>query len=617
MVPPITILTGSAELRSRSEQASQAIQEAFRFLKASQSESLGKRLNAVHERLRRTTVDIAFVGRFSNGKSTLVNALVGRDVLPVARMPKTGVTCMIQAGASDAATVQYRDGGSKRIAFYSTAIERYTSLTTSRGEARDLSGVERVDLEVAGVAIPSGTRWFDTPGIGDKPDEAERSQRSKQTADQADVLVVVLHSEQALGLEEQRYLRSRLTQRGLASVVFVFNVRPPRFADPDEFWGSTLWEEEAPSAEARIKDFVDEFPADRNVQIRPLFLSPLETEQEDNARALEHLRGYLATLSFPSSAQVHYTRLAHAATELEEIERQVAIEYDVEKERCEGDASETKASQTAVERARQQFVGAMEGHVLDAVSSISSAYSSAASEFASYVVGDSDAPHTYDQSEVQRALRSDLADVARPLVFRLFEKAGGEMVDALNRQPSPIDPSGVCELEHDGGRSTWMVNAFDEAFFDRLWDVLEPWNVSVEIPNTGLKGRDAGKGALIGGGIGMLFGPLGAAAGAAIGSSLTSFAKAYEEDRAQMRRNIRDAGSSQAARVRRLAPDAVALFAEVAGRLKPVVTQQSRSRLESLAVLRDTLRRARLAATIPSPTASGPTTHPWGTTASA
>ena len=44
---------------------------------------------------------LAFVGEFSRGKSTLINHLLGRDILPVGAKPTTGTLVSIVAGETE------------------------------------------------------------------------------------------------------------------------------------------------------------------------------------------------------------------------------------------------------------------------------------------------------------------------------------------------------------------------------------------------------------------------------------------------------------------------------------------------------------------------------------
>ena len=57
---------------------------------------------------------LVVVGEFSRGKSTFVNALLGRRMLPVSKSPTTAVISKIVYGETSEYIVHYKSGESKR-----------------------------------------------------------------------------------------------------------------------------------------------------------------------------------------------------------------------------------------------------------------------------------------------------------------------------------------------------------------------------------------------------------------------------------------------------------------------------------------------------------------------
>lgn len=68
-------------------------------------ESVIKRLADLETSIRTSTYVVALTGPARAGKSTLLNALVGRDVSPMGRLPTTAVSLLVTAGAKDGAEV--------------------------------------------------------------------------------------------------------------------------------------------------------------------------------------------------------------------------------------------------------------------------------------------------------------------------------------------------------------------------------------------------------------------------------------------------------------------------------------------------------------------------------
>lgn len=110
------------------------------------------------ERVAAETFDVGVFGRVSAGKSSLINALIGTDVLPVGATPVTAVPLRLHRGELGAA-VHFEDGASRAIA--AAEIIEYAT------EERNPGNRARVRaIEIAVPTVPPGLRFLDTPGIG-------------------------------------------------------------------------------------------------------------------------------------------------------------------------------------------------------------------------------------------------------------------------------------------------------------------------------------------------------------------------------------------------------------------------------------------------------------------
>ena len=67
-------------------------------------------LEAAIERADHQVVHLVVVGQFKRGKTTLINALLGVDLLPRAVTPLTSVITLLRDGPALRATVVFQDG---------------------------------------------------------------------------------------------------------------------------------------------------------------------------------------------------------------------------------------------------------------------------------------------------------------------------------------------------------------------------------------------------------------------------------------------------------------------------------------------------------------------------
>ena len=68
------------------------------------------RIDLLASRLEDNNLEVALFGRVSSGKSSLLNALLSTDILPVGINPITAVPTQLQYGPTVQATVTYRHG---------------------------------------------------------------------------------------------------------------------------------------------------------------------------------------------------------------------------------------------------------------------------------------------------------------------------------------------------------------------------------------------------------------------------------------------------------------------------------------------------------------------------
>lgn len=115
-------------------------------------------LAAAAERAASTTFDVGVFGRVSAGKSSLINAIVRADLLPVGATPVTAVPVRVAHGA-EAVAVDLLDG--RRLAVGREGLEAYATETRN---PQNRLGVRAI--EARAPVVPVGLRLLDTPGVG-------------------------------------------------------------------------------------------------------------------------------------------------------------------------------------------------------------------------------------------------------------------------------------------------------------------------------------------------------------------------------------------------------------------------------------------------------------------
>jgi GTP-binding protein EngB required for normal cell division len=104
---------------------------------------------------------VACVGQFKRGKSTLLNALVGRAVVPTGFVPVTAVPTVIRFGEAPRARVRMRDG-----AWRDVVLSDLKEYVTEEFNPENMKAVDGAEVFVPSPLLSSGMCFVDTPGLG-------------------------------------------------------------------------------------------------------------------------------------------------------------------------------------------------------------------------------------------------------------------------------------------------------------------------------------------------------------------------------------------------------------------------------------------------------------------
>ena len=104
---------------------------------------------------------VACVGQFKRGKSTLLNALVGYEVVPTGFIPVTAVPTVIRFGDKLHARIRMRDGSWQVIAM--SDLKEYV---TEELNPENKKAVDGAEVFVPSSLLSSGMCFVDTPGLG-------------------------------------------------------------------------------------------------------------------------------------------------------------------------------------------------------------------------------------------------------------------------------------------------------------------------------------------------------------------------------------------------------------------------------------------------------------------
>lgn len=168
-------------------------------------------LAALRDRLRAARLRVLVVGEAKRGKSTLVNALLGREVLPAGVTPLTALATTVTHGADEVTEVRFADGRTDRF-----PLAALDDLVTERGNPANSRAIAAVTVQLDAPILARGVEIVDTPGTGSV--HAHNTAAVDSTLPTMDAAVFVLTADPPVSASE-RELLGRVA--GLSVATFV------------------------------------------------------------------------------------------------------------------------------------------------------------------------------------------------------------------------------------------------------------------------------------------------------------------------------------------------------------------------------------------------------------
>lgn len=208
-------------LRAKLAEAMEHLATSYDGLGAGERASL---LRESKKHLASDAFTLMVVGEFKRGKSTLINALLGDDILPAKVAPCTAVITEVKYGEVAKATLHHEDPAIPPLAVPITDLKKYVVIEADDEEeaagALADSPYAHIEIDYPLSLCRNNVQIIDSPGLN------EHRTRTKIALDylsKSDALVLVLSCQQALSASELAFIDKDLGGRNLRHVFFVWN----------------------------------------------------------------------------------------------------------------------------------------------------------------------------------------------------------------------------------------------------------------------------------------------------------------------------------------------------------------------------------------------------------
>ena len=151
-------------------------------------------------RLAEDRFTVVVAGRFSRGKSSLMNAVLGMDRLPIGIVPLTSVITYVRYGTSEKVLLDYEGSGLRGQA----TLNELPDYVTEKGNPGNVKRIQSAEIQLPAEILRRGFFFVDTPGLGFAI--FENTKTTERFIPEIDVLILVTSYESPLSEDEIRFL---------------------------------------------------------------------------------------------------------------------------------------------------------------------------------------------------------------------------------------------------------------------------------------------------------------------------------------------------------------------------------------------------------------------------
>lgn len=166
------------------------------------------------------------MGKFKNGKSTFINALVGKDMMAAKATACTAVIATVEFGDhTDEVNVIYTDGHSKKM-----SVQEFTNkfaltdddqkLVEDGGRLDRFADISHVEMQSKDSLFADGVRLIDSPGL---EEDYSRTHATVEFVPKANAIIFTLSATHLFSGKEREYIAENFAGKGLRNVFFVVN----------------------------------------------------------------------------------------------------------------------------------------------------------------------------------------------------------------------------------------------------------------------------------------------------------------------------------------------------------------------------------------------------------
>lgn len=181
-------------------------------------------LNDAGNKLKNHIFSVGIMGEFRRGKSTVINALLGQEIVPSDIVPTSATLNYVRWDTQKRAEIKFKDGTVKAISV--DELPKYVTKLTKEFE-KTATTVEDATVFYPCPFCQNGVQIVDTPGLND---DERMTAISENVIPTLDAIVMVIVPDSPFSQSEAEFVRTKLMASDFGRLIFVVNkidmVRP-------------------------------------------------------------------------------------------------------------------------------------------------------------------------------------------------------------------------------------------------------------------------------------------------------------------------------------------------------------------------------------------------------
>ena len=180
-------------------------------------EHTAKSIGETIEKIAKEHFEVAIVGEFKRGKSTLINALLGQEVLPADVLPATATLNRVTYSEEPYVMVEYKNGEEEKVDI--NKLADYVTKLSYESEKK-AETVKQATVYYDTAFCKNNVDIIDTPGLND---DEQMTNVTLSILPEIDAAVFVISANSPFSQFEKEFLEKKMLTSDMGRIIFAVN----------------------------------------------------------------------------------------------------------------------------------------------------------------------------------------------------------------------------------------------------------------------------------------------------------------------------------------------------------------------------------------------------------